>query len=121
MRQCGVAESFLATWATEETKREFLDRLFVKLPATDRSRQVLLIIAKNLMEQRSFPDLQNWEDSSQKIKEAHDAVDPLRIHHQRQEEEIQSDKEREEAKNGSGNIKIILDAPSRLCKNSMIA
>jgi hypothetical protein len=98
LRQCGGAESFLATWAAEETKREFLDRLFVKLPATDRSRQVLLIIAKNLMEQRSFPDLQNWEDSSQKIKEAHDAVDRLRIHHQRQEEEIQSEQEKEEAK-----------------------
>jgi len=46
------------------------------------------------MEQRSFPDLQNWEDSSQKVKEAHDAVSKLRIYHQRQEEEIQSEEEK---------------------------
>jgi len=40
------------------------------------------------MEQRTFPDLENWEDSSIKIKQAHDAVTKLRIYHQQQEEEI---------------------------------
>jgi hypothetical protein len=49
------------------------------------------------MEQRTFPDLQNWEDSAQKIKEAHDAVSNLRIYHDRQEAEIQSEEEKAKA------------------------
>jgi hypothetical protein len=32
LRQIGIAESFLATWTAEETKRDFLDRLFARLP-----------------------------------------------------------------------------------------
>ena len=91
LRQCGISESFLGGWAADESKRDLLDRLFAKLPATDTGRAALLRMAKLLMEQRSFPDLQNWEDSAEKIKEAHDAVARLRIHHERQEEELQSE------------------------------
>jgi hypothetical protein len=96
--RCGIADGFLATWAPEETKREFLDRLFAELPKTDRGREAILRIAEHLKEQRSFPDLENWEDSTQKIKGAHDAVSRLRLHHQRQEGEIQSEEERRKAR-----------------------
>jgi hypothetical protein len=98
LRRCGIADRFLATWTHEETKREFLDRLFAALPKTDRGREAILRIAEHLMEQRSFPDLENWEDSTQKIKDAHDAVSRLRTRHQRQEEQIQSEEERRKAR-----------------------
>lgn len=94
LRQCGISESFLGSWAPGETKRELLDRLFGKLPKSDKGRQAILRIAEHLMEQRTFPDLRNWEDSEAKIKAAHDAVSRLRFYHQKQEEEIQSEEER---------------------------
>jgi hypothetical protein len=31
LRQAGIAKSFLSTWTQEESKRDFLDRLFAKL------------------------------------------------------------------------------------------
>jgi len=55
-------------------------------------------IARYLMEQKTFPDLANWEDSDHKIKAAHDAVSRLRVYHEQQEEVIQSEEEKEKAK-----------------------
>jgi hypothetical protein len=98
LRQCAISESFLGSWAAEESKREFLDRLFEKLPRTDQGRAGILRIAKYLMEQHSFPDLQNWEDSAHKIKEAHDAVSRLRIYHNKQEEELTTEEEKQKAR-----------------------
>lgn len=98
LRQCGVSESFLAGWSPEETKRDMLDRLFVKLPTTDNGRGSLLRMAKYLMEQQSYPDLENWEDSNEKIKRANEAVSNLRIYHQKQEEEIESEEKKKQAK-----------------------
>jgi hypothetical protein len=94
LRHCGILESFLSTWSSAETKREFLERLFARLLKTDKGRLALARISKNLMEQRSFPDLENWEDSEQKIKNADDAVLKLRIYHNEQQEEIESDETR---------------------------
>ena len=34
LRRCGISESFLATWGPEESKRDFIDRLFLELPKT---------------------------------------------------------------------------------------
>jgi hypothetical protein len=98
LRHCGVSDSFTATWGPEESKRGFLDRLFSELPKTDRGRQGLLRIAAALMDQRTFPDLQNWEDSAEKIKAAHESVFRLKRYHERQEEEIQSEEERQKAR-----------------------
>jgi len=46
----------------EESKRDFLDRLFVELPKTDRGRSGLLRTSTFLMDQQSFPDLQVFRD-----------------------------------------------------------
>jgi hypothetical protein len=94
LRQCGVADTFINGWDPQESKREFLDRLFAELPKSDRGRSGLLRIAAFLMDQESFPDLQWWEDSAQKIKAAHDAVSKLRIHHSKQQDELQSEEEK---------------------------
>jgi len=91
LRQCRVSEAFLGGWVPDESKRDLLDRLFAALPTNDDGRAALLRMAKLLMEQRSFPDLQNWEDSAQKIKDAHDAVSRLRIHHEKQEDELKTE------------------------------
>jgi hypothetical protein len=75
-----------------------LDRLFAELPKTDRGRTGLLRIATFLLDQQSFPDLQGWEDSTQKIKAAHDAVSKLRMYHSQQQEELQSEQDAIKAK-----------------------
>lgn len=100
LRPCGVAGAFINNWGPDESKRDFLDRLFVELPKTDRGRSGLLRIANFLMEQETFPDLRNWEDSAQKIKAAHDAVSRLRVYHSRQQDELQSEEDKAKAKQG---------------------
>jgi len=98
LRQCGIAEAFISTWGPGETKRDFLDRLFMELTKTDGGRSGLLRIATCLMDQQSFPDLVNWEDSATKIKDAHDAVSHLRVCHSRQQDELQSEAEKARAR-----------------------
>jgi len=98
LRQCGVAEAFITSWGPEESKRDFLDRLFAELPKTDKGRSGLLRMATFLIDQESFPDLQGWEDSAQKIKAAHDAVSKVRVYHSKQQDELQSDEDRSKAK-----------------------
>jgi hypothetical protein len=97
LRECGISENFLATWNSDETKRIFLDRLFEKLISADRGRSALLRMAKYLTEQRSFPDLENWEDSQEKIKAAHDAITKLRVYHSQQDDELESEEQKKRA------------------------
>jgi hypothetical protein len=97
LQHCNVPSELIGSWLPDESKRDLLDRVFPVLLKTDEGKLRIMQIAKSLMEQKSFPDLQNWEDSSEKIKAAHDAVSRLRIHHQKQEEEIQSDESKKEA------------------------
>ncbi len=97
LRQAGIAESFLATWATEESKREFLDRLFAKLPNQERGQEVILAMARDLAEQESFPDLVGWEDSERKLREAREAVGAIRIALAKLDDQVQSERERQQA------------------------
>lgn len=99
LRQCKISESFLSSWTEDESKRDLLDRLFTKLSNSDKGRLALMRMAKYLMEQKSFPDLKNWEDSEYKIKEAHESVSRLRIYHQKQEEQILSEEDKKKARN----------------------
>ena len=98
LRGTHLAESFLATWAEGESKREFLDRAFEKLQRTDRGKSVIFQMARSLSEQTTFPDLRTWEDSSEKIAAASRAVAELKQYLRKQDEEIRSDREREDAK-----------------------
>ena len=98
LRQCGVAESFLGSWAPAESKRDLLDRLFTKLPSTDPGRRALVRMAKYLIEQRSFPDLLNLEDSKKKVADACEAVSKLREYHEKQDDEIQSERDAKKAR-----------------------
>lgn len=98
LRACHVAEGHIATWAEGESKRDFLDRTFQKLQASDRGKALIYQMACNLSEQTTFPDLRGWEDSSQKIAGATKAVAELKAYLKVQGEEIRSEREREEAK-----------------------
>jgi len=63
---------------------------------SDRGKGVILQMAHNLSEKTTFPDLENWEDSLQKKEDAKKAVNELRLYLKKQNEEIKSQKEREE-------------------------
>ncbi len=93
-----VSEHFLATWRAEESKRDFLDKAFQKLQAWDKGRAVISEMARNLSEQTTFPDLRNWEDSPHKLADAAKAVAELKGHLKAQDQEIQSEKEKVDAK-----------------------
>lgn len=98
VRACQIAETHIATWAGEESKRDFLDRTFQKLQATDRGKALIFQMARNLSEQTTFPDLRNWEDSSQKVADASKAVAELKVYLKTQDEEIRTERDRDEAK-----------------------
>jgi hypothetical protein len=90
-----VTDKFVAAWSDDESKRDLLDRLFQKLQTTDRGKAVIFQMARSLSEQSTFPDLRNWEDSQQKIQDAHKAVQELKAYLKQQNEEITSEKERD--------------------------
>lgn len=91
LRSCGVDPTYLGTWSSDETKRDLLDRLFDDLVTTQDGRRLILRIAGSLIEQTSFPDLENWEDSAEKQEQARKAVSRLRAHQAAQEAEIQEE------------------------------
>lgn len=97
VRQAGIAGTFLATWGNDESKREFLDRLFAKLPDQPKGQEIILAMARDLAQQNSFPDLVGWEDSDRKIEEARDAVLALRRALAKIADQGQSERDRREA------------------------
>jgi hypothetical protein len=98
LSQCDVSQSVLSTWTEDETKRDFLERFFPKLHETEAGHQLILKIAHCLMEQTSFPDLKNWEDSDNMIQEAYKAVERLKNFYKGQQEEIEQKISKEEAR-----------------------
>ncbi|MDR3047517.1 MAG: hypothetical protein LBU51_07910 [Bacteroidales bacterium] len=101
LRGCDISEEFLNSWNNEETKRSFLDRLFLRLPKSDKGNTALLKMALALSEQTTFPDLRNWEDSNDKIREATLAVSELKKYLDAQQKEVEQEeskiKKRKEA------------------------
>jgi hypothetical protein len=98
LRRHKIAVGFLASWQETETKRLFLARLLPKLEAHKSGSQVLKQMAASLAEQVKFPDLEGWEDTSQKVQAAKEAVQALRQYldlHKQKAEEL---KAREETK-----------------------
>lgn len=98
VRASQVTEAHIATWSTNESKRDFLDRTFQKLQATDRGKALVFQMARSLAELTTFPDLRNWEDSGQKIADATKAVAELKAYLKVQDEETRSERDREQAK-----------------------
>jgi hypothetical protein len=105
LRRCGVTENFLATWQSDESKRDLLYRLFPKLEESGNSGLRLVHrMADSLIQQASFPDLVGWEDSVQKIADATAAVGALRTYRETQHAEAAGEKEKAEARDRAAKI-----------------
>ncbi|MCA9119252.1 MAG: restriction endonuclease [Planctomycetaceae bacterium] len=78
LRRSRVSESFVAGLDPEDSKRDYLDQLFPKLEPSERGQALIQQIARSLADQTTFPDLQGWEDSEDKIRDAKAAVKALR-------------------------------------------
>lgn len=80
LRRNGVAESFLATWNEDESKRDLLNRLMPALEAAERGPALIKQLAVHLADQVSFPDLTGWADEAEKIQAAKAAVAALKTY-----------------------------------------
>ena len=98
LRRCGISLSFLAGWTDDESKRDLLGRLLPEIEISEHGPAVITKMAESLAEQESFPDLENWEDSADKKREALKAVHALREHLRKAREEVTNAKEREETR-----------------------
>ena len=98
LRECSVPDSFVSTWAGDETKRAFLDRLFDALHSNERREEVFARMGKALIEQASFPDLEGWEDSAEKKQEARRAIQNLRDYVAEQEQQLEDLKQQADAR-----------------------
>ena len=106
LRHSGVSARTLADWHQgEETKRVFLDRLFPKLEEKEKGRILVQQMGRELSEQTSFPDLGGWEDSSEKLKRAREAVTSLRKYVEHKDRERASEKETREARKRAQNLR----------------
>ncbi len=85
LRSCGVEEKDSIFLNQQETKRQFLDRLFPKLQKTDGGLGIVARIALELSQKTAFPDLEDWEDKDFKIERAKRAVASLNEHIAHQE------------------------------------
>lgn len=94
LRASHVSETFVSTWTSDESKRDFLDRTFQNLQTSDRGKAVIFEMARFLSEQTTFPDLRNWEDSAQKVGDATKAVAELKAYLKAQDETIRSERAR---------------------------
>jgi hypothetical protein len=102
LRQHGVSEAALATWAEGETKREFLDRLLSRLAGDPRSTNLLLALARDLAEQSAFPDLQGLEDGPQRIAAAREATQRLHVALKKMDQQVRSEQNAREARERRG-------------------
>jgi hypothetical protein len=100
LRLSGISESYLSQLHNDETKRDWLDRLFPQLH-TEEDQFLIAKMAKSLSEQESFPDLENYEDSELKIREAKEAVAKLRSYLRDKEEERWDEKQAQERREKS--------------------
>jgi hypothetical protein len=96
LRASKISESFLSSWKNDESKREMLDRLFQKLQTTDAGKTIIYQMAQSLSEQITFPDLRDWEDSSEKIQIANKSVQELKHYLKNQDENLKNEKQKKE-------------------------
>lgn len=105
LRRCGVKEGFLSSWTPDESKRDFLTRLFPRMEATDAGRAALNRIADALAEQRAFPDLEGWDETPRMKEEAHRAVSALRLYKVKAQEDATATRERQETRHRAAEIR----------------
>ena len=105
LRRNGISEVFLSTWATEESKRDLLYRLFPRLEKSPKGPGIIHQMARNLIEQESFPDLEGWEDSAAKKTAAREAVTALKSYVKKRNDSIQDSQRQAEARKRSADLR----------------
>jgi len=88
----------LPSWLPDESKRDYLNRLFEHLRASDRGRAKILQLAQLLAEQDAFPDLHGWEDTAEKLDAAKRSVSALRSYLDEQDENLNAEQQRQESR-----------------------
>ena len=78
LRRSSVSDKFLSQLSRDDTKRDWLDRLFPVLEADERGQSLIQQMARSLADQTTFPDLMNWENSAERTQAAMDAVGALK-------------------------------------------
>ena len=96
LRQAEVPR--LPSWLPDESKRNYLTRVFEILQSTDREKGKILQLANFLVEQTSFPDLEGWEDTAEKVLAAEGAVSTLRSYLSEQNAQLLSEEQRQQAR-----------------------
>ncbi len=95
LRRSQISENFLAQLDESESKRDWLDRLFPKLEASERGRALIQQMARSLAEQKTFPDLENSEGAAEKVEAAKRAIASLKTYFDGKEQDKASQRERE--------------------------
>lgn len=88
LRQCNVSDKELRL-LDEKTKKEFLSTLISNLHSSPDGQTVFSKMLYALIEQRTFPDLENWEDSEELVKKAKDSIFNLKTFYENQKKESQ--------------------------------
>ena len=88
----------LPAWLPDESKRDYLSRVFALLQNTDPGKRKIIQLAQFLAEQSSFLDLEGREDSAEKITAAKRAVGALRSYLSKQDAQLASERQRQEAR-----------------------
>lgn len=126
LRQCNVSDKELRLLG-EKTKREFLSNLISNLHSSPNGQTVFSKMLYALIEQRTFPDLENWEDSEARVKNAKDSIFNLKTSYENQKKESQDfiDKENIQKRYREGQDRIgreqqslqkLSDQLAELCK-----
>lgn len=90
--------SGLPPWLPDESKRDYLDRVFELLRPSDHGKAKILQLARFLAEQTAFPDLKGWEDTAAKLDEAKRSVAALKSYLSEQDESIASEEQRQRSR-----------------------
>ncbi len=94
LKQHRITDARLSAWQ-DESKRDFIYRLFDELIQIkdNKGHEIILELARSLAEIKHFPDLENWEDSSEKISAAYKAVERLRWEVDKLNQQVRDEKE----------------------------
>lgn len=88
----------LPAWLPDESKRDYLSRVFELLRRSERGREKILELAQFVAEQTAFPDLLGWEETTEKVDGATRSVAALKRYLHEQDESLVSQQQRENAR-----------------------
>jgi hypothetical protein len=105
LRRTGIPESLLGDLPEEESKREWLDRIFPKLEESESGQTIIQQMAQFLADQKSFPDLARHEDSAEMTRQAKEAVAALGKYLAEKQAEQQDEKEKQRVRKAAEEVR----------------